>query len=145
MKTYLYALTASLFVLSACQTEPKDAREILENVDAYIGKRVTMKAKLRAGVQCKLETEDGEWKTYCRNCQFCRGPFVVDLGQDSDEFADWPMVLGGTWKQRDIRCKGPLNEVECYPFEPGKTYVLEGVLERSNPPKLFVDGFREAS
>lgn len=130
--------------LVGCQDEAKEPREILENIDAHIGKRVTIKARLRAGIRCRLDTEDGEWQTYCRDCQVCKGPFVVDLGNApaDQEFADWPMIIGGTWKEKDIRCKGPLNEVECYPFEPGKTYVLEGLIERTKPPKLIVDGFK---
>lgn len=145
MKSARLVLLASVVggTAVACQPAPKSAQEILENVDKHIGKRITITAKLRAGVRCKLDTEDGEWKTYCRDCQTCKGPFVVDLGQKSNEFEDWPMILGGTWKRKPIRCEGPLNDVECYPFEPGQKYVLEGVLENSNPPKLFVDGFRK--
>lgn len=129
--------------LSACTEEPKDAAEIVDQIDSYIGKRVTMKAKFRPGIRCRLDTGDEEkWVTYCRDCQVCKGPFVVDLeGEDAEA---WPMILGGTWDMKDIRCKGPLNDIECYPFEIGKTYIVEGVLERSTPPKLFVDGWKEA-
>jgi hypothetical protein len=51
------------------------------------------------------------------------------------------MVLGGTWKLRDIRCSGPLNAVDCYPLRLGVLYKIEGVLENSDPPRLLVDGF----
>lgn len=126
---------------TGCTDEPKEASEILRQIDRHFGERVVMKARFRPGIRCHLETEGGEWRTYCGNCQVCRGPYVVDLPDEG--FEEWPMVLAGTWKQRDIRCAGPLNQVECYPLEVGKTYVVEGVLERSTPPRLYVDRFEE--
>lgn len=136
-------LIALALTATGCNEEPKEAADIVDQIDRYIGKRITMKAKFRPGIRCRLDIGDEEkWVTYCRDCQVCKGPFVVDL--DGADAEAWPMVLGGTWDMKDIRCKGPLNDVECYPFEIGKTYIVEGVLERSTPPKLFVDGWRAA-
>lgn len=136
-----FALTGMGAALG-CQTDAPDAQQVIAELDEHIGRRVTIKARFRPGIRCRLDTEDGQWKTYCRDCQVCRGPYVVDLGKKSEDASDWPMVLAGTWKMRDIRCSGPLNDIECYPFEIGKTYVVEGLLERSSPPKLYVDDFR---
>jgi hypothetical protein len=134
-------LTTLAFGLGACSKTPKDAREIVADIDRYRGDHVAMKAKFFPGVRCRLETEDGEWVTYCGDCQVCKGPYVVDVEGASDEV--WPLVLAGIWERRDIRCTGPLNDIECHPFEIGETYIVEGTIDRSNPPKLFVDDFRE--
>lgn len=140
--TLTLALALAGLLAAGCTEEPKDAREVVTNLEQHLGRRVVMTAKFRPGIRCRLDTEDGEWATYCRDCQVCKGPYVVDI--EGDDVDAWPMVLAGTWNLRDIRCKGPLNEIECYPFEVGKRYVVEGVIERSTPPRLFVDGFREA-
>lgn len=130
---------ASLLALGACRGEPKTAKEIIDHLDEYTGKHVRMIAKFKAGIRCKLDTEDGEWKTYCGDCQVCKGPYVVDLSDEDGE--EWPLVLGGTYDYKDVRCKGELNAVECHPLEVGKTYVVEGLIERTNPPKLYLDDF----
>ncbi|MEM7677693.1 MAG: hypothetical protein AAF449_16985, partial [Myxococcota bacterium] len=103
-----------------------------------------VKTKFRSGARCRLETPNGEWKTYCRDCQYCRGPVVVDapsLPDDVDNIDDWPLILGGTWDLKDIRCKGKLNEVTCHPFELGKTYIVQGTIENQRPRKLLVRNF----
>ena len=138
------ALLASFLQFVGCRAEALSPVEVLANPELYFGKHIRIQARLRAGLRCRLETEDKKWRTYCRDCQICRGPFVVDLPEkDRSAYPDWPMVLGGTYNQRDIRCKGPLNKVECYPFEPGHTYILEGLFIRTQPPKLFIDNFQE--
>ena len=129
--------------LAACGP-PKavPASEVVLDLARFRGKVVDIKTKLKSGARCR-QGEDGEWKTYCKDCVYCRGPVVVDLGGTSTSTAvdDWPMILGGTWEMKDIRCKGPLNEVECYPFTPGKEYVIRGVIEWTRPPKLLVEKF----
>ena len=141
------ALFAALIFFSAVGCVPTDAPdvdEILKNIDQYYGKRITVKARSRSGARCR-QGEDGEWKTYCKDCQYCRGPIVIDspmTPKDAD-VEDWPMILGGTWEGQDIRCKGPLNEVECYPFKSGKQYIVQGRLEKQHPPKLLVAKFWE--
>jgi hypothetical protein len=136
------ALLLSLFGLGAAACGAPRAtpvQDVLEDVALYYGKTVTVRARLKSGARCR-QGEDGEWKTYCKDCQYCRGPMVVDLGGSEAErtLPDWPLVLGGTWEYQDIRCKGPLNEVKCHPFVPGQTYVIRGVIEATDPPKLIV-------
>jgi hypothetical protein len=118
-----------------------EAEQLLKELDSHIGQRVVVKAKFKSGARCRQD--DAEWKTYCKDCQYCRGPLVIDTGLDlpKEGLDDWPLVLGGTWDGEDIRCKGPLNQVECKPFELGKTYVVQGRLEASHPPKLLVQKF----
>ena len=135
----------SLLVLLGCRSEPLDAEALLQNIDRHQGRRITVRAQFRSGARCRLETSDGEWKTYCGDCQYCRGPVVLDtpttrLVKDPDK---WPLVVGGAWKQKPIGCEGKLNEVTCYPFEPGKTYVVQGVIQDQRPPKLLVYDVRE--
>jgi hypothetical protein len=131
--------------LAAACGPPKGVpvEEVLADLDAYRGRLVDVRAKLKSGARCR-QGEDGEWKTYCKDCLYCRGPMVVDVGtttSTSAEFDDWPMVLGGTYDLKDIRCKGPLNQVECFPFIEGKTYVIRGTIEFQRPPKLLVNKF----
>ena len=136
---FLLAVGAVPVGLSGCQEPTIEAGELVANMEPHIGKRVRVKGSFRPGLRCRLETADGEWKTYCGDCQVCKGPYVLDVNaKDTDP---WPLVLAGTWKLRDIRCKGPLGQVECYPLKTGQPYIVEGILERSTPPKLFVDGF----
>jgi len=116
--------------------------EILSDVDFHYGKTITIRTKFVSGARCR-QGEEGEWKTYCKDCQYCKGPMVVDPGEKVGASPDWPMILGGTWEYKDIRCKGPLNKVECHPFEIGKTYVVRGKLEKHKPPKLLVSKFWE--
>ncbi len=146
----LFIFGAACLALSACKPgNAVPAEEVVRNLDKHVGKRVLMRGKFKSGARCRLETPDGEWKTYCKNCQFCRGPLVVDTGVDlADEgIADWPLVLGGTAKHKgkvvDIRCKGPLNKIECAPFELGKTYIVRGRIEKNKPPKLMVSEYWE--
>jgi hypothetical protein len=133
----------SLLALTGCFGPPDaiEGAQLLKELDAHLGKRVVVKAKFRSGARCRQE--DGEWKTYCKDCQYCRGPLVIDTGSAVPEegMDDWPMVLGGTWEGEDIRCKGPLHQIECKPFELGKTYVIQGRLEAAHPPKLLVQKF----
>ena len=128
--------------LAGCTEGPLETEQLLAELDAHVGKRVVVRAVFRSGARCRLETPDGKWKTYCRNCQFCRGPVVIaspNLPEDVD-VDDWPLILGGTWRGRDIRCTGPLNKVECYPFELGKSYIVRGRIEDQRPRKLLVSG-----
>mgnify|MGYP006287782211 CR=1 FL=1 len=141
MNVRIAALLFTALGLTACNQPPKSPREVLSDLDRYAGSTVKIQATLKAGIRCELDTEDGEWQTYCGDCQSCEGPYVVDLGPEGEE---WPMVLSGTHESERIGCSGKLNEVECFPMTPGETYVIEGVLERSNPPKLIVDAFRPA-
>lgn len=144
MKHWTYApLILGLLATAACKPDPLDAEELLKNIDQHVGKRVVVKAKFKSGARCKLE--EGEWKTYCKDCQYCRGPLVIDTDLDLERTGldDWPLVLGGTYEGKDIRCKGKLNEVKCYPFEPGRTYVVQGLIEASHPPKLIVQEYWE--
>lgn len=144
MKYWIHApLLLALLAAGACKPTPIEADQLLANIDQHIGKRVVVKAKFKSGARCKQD--DGEWKTYCKDCQYCRGPLVVDTEMDlkSEGLDDWPLVLGGTYDGKDIRCKGKLNEVKCFPFELGKTYVVQGLIEASHPPKLIVQDYWE--
>jgi hypothetical protein len=116
------------------------AEEILKDLDKYAGKRVVIQGKFKSGARCHLEKVT-EWQTYCTDCQYCKGPLVLDTGLPLPEegLDDWPLILGGTYNGEDIRCKGPLNKVECKPFKEGKTYVVQGKIEVHRPPKLLVE------
>lgn len=138
-------LITALAALAGCGP-PKGipVEEVLANIDAYKGRSIPIRMKLRSGARCR-QGEDGEWKTYCKDCVYCRGPLVADLGNTTTstntELDDWPLILGGTIKFEDIRCKGPLNAVVCAPMQEGKTYVIQGVIEYQRPPKLLVERF----
>ncbi len=140
MKTTLILLSLTALGIGAlgCAEGPLDAAKLVSELDSHLGKKVTVKAKLRTGIRCRLDTEDGRFMTYCRDCQVCKGPFVLDV----PGVEGWPVVLAGVWEGQAIQCRGKLNQVKCHPFEPGATYVIEGLLSRSNPPKLHVDDFR---
>ena len=141
----LAAAAVAMIAATGCTRSPIDAQTLLSELEAHVGRRVVVRASFRSGARCRLETPDGEWKTYCGDCQFCRGPVVLDapsLPEDL-ETDDWPLILGGTWRGRDIRCTGKLNDVTCYPFEVGKRYVVRGMIEDQRPRKLLVSGFRE--
>ena len=131
----------------SCTSDVIEAETLLANLEQYVGKRVLVRARFRSGARCRLETPDGEWKTYCRNCQYCRGPIVLDVGTapDGGTLDDWPLILGGVWRGRDVRCTGKLNEVQCYPLEPKKTYVVRGWLEDHHPRRLLLRDFWEVS
>jgi hypothetical protein len=139
----IWTLPSLALLLTGC-FGPPDAMEsgqLLKELDAHLGQRVVVKAKLKSGARCRQD--DGEWKTYCKDCQYCRGPLVIDSNLDlpKEGLDDWPLVLGGTWDGEDIRCKGPLENIECKPFDVGKTYVIQGRLEAAHPPKLLVQKF----
>ena len=137
-----------LFALGApgCLPDPTDADEGLAKLEDYYGKSVVIRTRLRSGARCSVADENGEFRTYCKgNCRHCKGPLVVDtsLNLKAEGLDDWPMILAGSWKNRDIRCRGPLDNVVCYPFEPGKTYVIRGRLEAHRPPRFLVQDFWE--
>lgn len=151
-------LLGALSLSVGCKEAPVSAQEVVDDLDRYLGKRIRMRAKLRSGARCRVGETVADFKTYCKDCQFCNGPYVIDLGRpvvqttttatvaDTDEVPkDWPMILGGSHEYKPIRCRGPLNQVDCWPFEVGKEYVLEGLLERHRPPRLMVDGFQPAN
>lgn len=145
----LFLLTALALVVTATGCKSDDvptADQVLENIDQHLGKRVTFKAQVRSGARCRVGDEEGEFKTYCKDCQFCRGPVVVGTSLKTKEegLDDWPMILAGSHSGRAIRCEGPLNEVKCYPFDTDKTYVIKGRLENQHPPRLLVQEFWEA-
>src|SRR5207245_5016112 len=110
----LRALRASLAVLllalAACgPPASKPAEEVLKDLGSYGGKIVTIRARFRSGARCR-QGDSGEWRTYCKDCQYCRGPIVLATSSTVAEgLDDWPLILGGTWDDKDIRCKGPLN------------------------------------
>jgi len=136
MRTWI--LAGLLMACSAPEGTPVES--ILGDLNFHYGKTITVRTKLASGARCRVGDEEGEWKTYCKDCQYCRGPLVVSPdGERSENELDWPMILGGTWEYQDIRCKGPLDEIVCYPFVPGRTYVIRGVLERHQPPRLLVN------
>jgi len=140
-----FVCSLALLVAASCgPPKAKEAEEVLKNIQDYAGKRVAIRAKFKSGARCHLDT-GGEWQTYCKDCQFCRGPIVLDTGLPLKEegLDDWPLILGGTYEGQDIRCKGPLNAVVCYPFTEGKEYVVEGKIEAQRPPKLLVERFWE--
>lgn len=112
--------------------------EVLQHAERYYGKEITVRARFRPGVSCRLSSN--MWQTYCGDCQYCEGPLVADVPQaDLPKGADArPLVLRGRWKKQDIRCEGPLNHVRCHPATPGP-YVIRGVLENRHPPRLLVN------
>ena len=139
-------LVAAIMGLGGCLPEPVDADRVLADLDAYYGKSIVMRAQFRSGARCSVADENGMFRTYCKgDCRYCKGPLVVDSSLDLKEngLSDWPMILAGSWNNRDIRCRGPLENVRCYPFEPGKTYVVRGRLEAHRPPRLLVQDFWE--
>ena len=140
IKSALFTV-CSLFLIACGPPKGVPVEEILADIDYHYGKTITIRTKIVSGARCRQDTESGEWKTYCKDCQFCKGPMVIDPGKKIESADDWPMILGGTWDYKDIRCKGPLNEIECHPFEFGKTYVIRGRLEKHKPPKLLLSKF----
>lgn len=128
-----------LTLLVACgPPSSQPVEEVLKDLDAYYGREITIRARFKAGVRCRINS--GVWQTYCGDCQYCEGPLVVDVPEaalPADANAQ-PMVLRGRWKKQDIACAGPLNHVRCYPIKVGAPYVVRGVLERRDPPRLVV-------
>lgn len=143
MRFVLSSIFAALLAAGCGPPKGIPVEEVLANLDAYRGRSVPIKMKLRSGARCR-QGEDGEWRTYCKDCVYCRGPLVADVGTMTStavELDDWALILGGTLDFEDIRCKGPLNDVKCAPMEAGKTYVIQGVIEFQRPPKLLVERF----
>lgn len=132
-----YLLLTALLMTACGPPQGTPVKEILSDVDFYYGKTITIRSQFVSGARCR-QGDDGEWRTYCKDCQWCKGPMVVDSDGKMEGGSDWPMIMGGTWEHKDIRCKGPLNKIECHPFKPGKTYVVRGKLEKHKPPKLLV-------
>jgi hypothetical protein len=132
--------------LAACTPASKPADEVVSHLHDYLGEKVVVEVQLRSGARCRVGKYEGEFKTYCRDCQYCRGPLVVDVpGLDPDTAVDdWPLVLGGMHDGQPIKCEGKLGEVECHPFDLDKKYVIRGSIERTHPPKLLVSEFWEA-
>ncbi|MBI4820662.1 MAG: hypothetical protein HY791_30640 [Deltaproteobacteria bacterium] len=137
-------LTWAALAISATSCGPRAiaAEEVVASMDQHLGKRIAIRGKWRSGARCR-QGEDGEWKAYCKDCQFCRGPLVLDVASTSSSALDWPLVLAGSWEYQEIRCKGPLNQVKCHPIEPGKTYVVQGLVENYKPPRLILEKFSE--
>ncbi|MBX2813813.1 MAG: hypothetical protein KTR25_18490 [Myxococcales bacterium] len=141
-------LGIAFFTLSGCEQTPLSPEQLMLNLSQYYGKTVSVQAKLSSRLRCRLETATGEWMTYCGECQICRGPWVImaDANTRVDETSTESnpyMLISGSWKGRPAQCEGPLNRIKCYPFEEGQTYVINGLLERATPPRLYIKGFRE--
>lgn len=146
LRAALAALTLAVFGV-ACTPSAKPVEDILGDLDQYLGEKVVVKTALRSGARCRVGKYENEFKTYCRDCQFCQGPLVVDAPSiDPDTpVDDWPLILGGVHRGEPIRCEGKLNEVECHPFDLSKQYVIRGSIEKTHPPKLLVSEFWEAN
>ena len=142
---FVALLFSPLALASACTPAAKPMDEILSNLDEYLGQKIVVQTRLRSGARCRVGENEGDFKTYCRDCQFCKGPLVVDAPGVEAGIDDWPLVLGGTHGGNPIRCEGKLGEVECRPFDLDKTYVIRGSIERTKPPKLLVSEFWEAN
>lgn len=145
--TILTSLLGLALAAAGCTEDPKNVDEVLENFPEYAGKRILLKTKLRSGARCRVGDKDGEFRTYCKgDCQYCKGPLVVASSVKTKEadLDDWPMILGGIHEGKPIKCKGPLNEVTCEPFDLDKTYVIRGIIEKHHPPRLMVTDFWEA-
>ncbi|MBI2375860.1 MAG: hypothetical protein HYV07_17845 [Deltaproteobacteria bacterium] len=139
----VWLAVAAASALASCGPSPIPAEELVATMDQHIGKRVAILGKWKSGARCR-QGEDGEWKTYCKDCQYCRGPLVLDTTRTSSNSLDWPLVLAGSWEYQEIRCKGPLNEVKCHPLKEGTTYVVQGLIEAYKPPRLILEKFAEA-
>lgn len=139
MRIQMTTLTILLALAGCKPSDAPTADEVLSKIDEHLGKRVALKAKIKSGARCAV-AKDGEFKTYCKDCQYCRGPAVVGTKLDTKKegLDDWPMILVGQWKGKTIRCKGPLGEVVCEPFDEGKEYLIQGRLEKMRPPRLVV-------
>jgi hypothetical protein len=141
-RSLLIAVGLSVLAGAGCSPgDPPPVEQILLDLKSHLGKRVTFKARFKSGARCRMDDPEAEWKTYCKDCQYCRGPLVVDTQLDlkKEGLDDWPMVLGGTYEGADVRCKGPLDQVVCHPLQPGKEYVVRGLLTDQSPPKLILE------
>lgn len=134
------------FASGGCTPQAKPIEVVLSDLDHYLGEKVVVETALRSGARCRVGETPEDFKTYCRDCQYCRGPLVVDApGLDPQaDVDDWPLVLGGMHRGQPIKCQGKLGEVECHPFDLDKRYVIRGSIERTQPPKLLVSEFWEA-
>lgn len=117
-----------------CSRAPMTPTQVVEKMDDLAGSVVRVRGKVESGAKCRLATEDGKWETYCKDCQVCEGPYVMRTGSDS-----LPLALSGSVDGEKLICEGKLNEVACSPLEEGQTYVIDGLLERGEPPKLIVE------
>jgi hypothetical protein len=141
MKRWLPRIAIVLGTLAACGPPTAVPVEtVIDALPSYLGKRLTVRATLRSGARCR-QGLDGVWQTYCKDCQYCRGPVVVNGTVNSTKAEDWPMILGGTFDNQPIQCEGPLHRIQCHPFVPGKPYILRGRLEHHTPPRLMVREF----
>ncbi|MGF1511374.1 MAG: hypothetical protein ACFB9M_17930 [Myxococcota bacterium] len=129
--------------LLACSPKVHTTEEVLSKLDEYLGRKLVMEVELKSGARCRA-VQDGVFKTYCRDCQYCRGPLVVVSDQKDSGADDWPLILGGVQNGRPIACEGPLNQIVCHPFVPGKRYVIRGSIEKVRPPKFIVMDFWES-
>ncbi len=136
MKLFVrFAVTLGL-ALVACTRQPMEAEALIANLEDHVGEYVLVRAQFQSAAECSLVTPDGEWMTYCGDCQYCRGPMVVDARSEAAQKN--PLVVVGAYDLRAVRCEGKLNEVQCRPFEPGKTYVVDGLIANERPRKLLV-------
>jgi len=140
------AAAALMLSGTACTPAAKPVEVVLDDLNAYLGEKVVVETRLKSGARCRVGKTVADFKTYCRDCQFCKGPLVVDAPGVDDEapVEDWPLILGGTHDGQPIRCEGRLGEVECHPFDLDEAYVIRGSIERTQPPKLLVSEFWKA-
>lgn len=142
MHIRLTLIATLMMATTACNEPVRTPQEVLENLGRYAGSTVTIEAKVKGGVRCKLETEGGKWQTYCGDCQQCEGPLVIDMGQED---LNWPMVVMGTYEGERVGCTGKLNSMKCGPLEPGQSYKIHGLLQDGKPPRLLLKSFEPSS
>ena len=132
-----------LALLAGCTPDPKDVDEVLENFEAHAGQRILLKTKLRSGARCRIGTEEGQWKTYCKgDCQYCSGPVVVasTVKPKAAGLDDWPMILGGIHDGKPIKCQGPAQRGEVRPLRSRED--LRGARDHREAPPPAADGHR---
>ncbi len=138
-----WALGLCAVLMAACSPTVRPVDEVVANLDDFLGEKVVVRTRLKSGARCRVGEEAGDFKAYCRDCQYCRGPVVVDVPglEPSSAVDDWPLIISGTHRGSSIKCQGKLNEVTCEPFDLSKTYVIRGSIEKTRPPKLLVSDF----
>ena len=72
-----YLLLTALLMTACGPPQGTPVKEILSDVDFYYGKTITIRSQFVSGARCR-QGDDGEWHTYCKDCQWCKGPMVVD-------------------------------------------------------------------
>ena len=73
----LAACLSLLLVTAACGApEAVPVEEVLKDLPRYARKRIVMRTRFKSGARCR-QGEDGTWRTYCKDCQYCRGPIVA--------------------------------------------------------------------